>query len=321
MKIGVVGTGQVGSAAAYALALTGTATEVVLVDHEPRARPRPGRGHRPRRPLRLGHPRQRRRLPRPRRRRHRHHRRRRPAGAGRDPPRAPRPQRRRLPRRHRPRPRRRPGRDPARRLQPRGRDDPGGHPPLRPAAAPASSAPAPSSTPPASARCSAGHLGIAPQSVDAYVLGEHGDSEVLAWSSARAGGVALASFAAQVGAPLTDAVRAEIDTGVRRAAYTIIEGKGATWYGIGAGLARLAAAIARDERAVFSVSIATAEVEGVTDVALSIPRVDRPRRRHRRPLPRARPRRARRPPRQRRHAQGPRRRRPAVGHPNSTQNG
>jgi L-lactate dehydrogenase len=60
---------------------------------------------------------------------------------------------------------------------------------------------------------------------------------------------------------------------VRRAAYTIIEGKGATWYGIGAGLARLAAAIARDEGAVFSVAIATPEVEGVTDVALSIPRV------------------------------------------------
>ncbi len=117
------------------------------------------------------------------------------------------------------------------------------------------------------------HLGIAPQSVHAYVLGEHGDSEVLAWSSARAGSVDVASFAAQVGAPLTADVRAAIDTGVRRAAYTIIEGKGATWYGIGAGLARLAAAVARDEGAVFSVSIATPEVEGVRDVALSIPRV------------------------------------------------
>ena len=45
------------------------------------------------------------------------------------------------------------------------------------------------------------HLGISPGSVDAYVLGEHGDSEVLAWSAARAGAVPLASFAAQVGAP------------------------------------------------------------------------------------------------------------------------
>ena len=117
------------------------------------------------------------------------------------------------------------------------------------------------------------HLGIAPQSVHAYVLGEHGDSEVLAWSSARAGGRALPSLAAQDGVPLDDAVRARIDDGVRRAAYTIIAGKGATWYGIGAGLARVVGAIARDERDIFSVSITTPEVEGVTDVALSVPRI------------------------------------------------
>jgi L-lactate dehydrogenase len=117
------------------------------------------------------------------------------------------------------------------------------------------------------------HLGIAPQSVHAHVLGEHGDSEVLVWSAARAGSVPIASFAAQVGAPVTEAVRTEIDRGVRRAAYRIIEGKGATWYGIGAGLARIVRAVAADEGAVLSVSILTAEVEGVRDVALSVPRV------------------------------------------------
>lgn len=117
------------------------------------------------------------------------------------------------------------------------------------------------------------HLGIAPQSVHAYVMGEHGDSEVLAWSAARAGSVALNSFAAQVGAAITGDVRARIDTGVRRAAYTIIEGKGGTWYGIGAGLARIVRAIARNEQAVLSVSIRTPEVEGYRDVALSVPRV------------------------------------------------
>lgn len=117
------------------------------------------------------------------------------------------------------------------------------------------------------------HLGIAPQSVHAYVMGEHGDSEVLAWSAARAGSVSIRSFAAQVGAPLTDAVRTRIDSGVRNAAYTIIDGKGATWYGIGAGLARIVRAILRDEQAVLSVSILTDEVEGVRDVALSVPRV------------------------------------------------
>ena len=66
---------------------------------------------------------------------------------------------------------------------------------------------------------------------------------------------------------------ARIDDGVRNAAYTIIEGKGATWYGIGAGLARIVRAILRDEQSVLSVSIVTGEVEGVRDVALSVPRV------------------------------------------------
>lgn len=117
------------------------------------------------------------------------------------------------------------------------------------------------------------HLGIAPQSVHAYVLGEHGDSEVLAWSAARAGSVALATFAAQVSAPITDAVRSEIDDGVRRAAYRIIAGKGATWHGIGAGLARIVRAIAGDEGAVLSVSTRTADIGGVASVTLSLPRV------------------------------------------------
>lgn len=116
------------------------------------------------------------------------------------------------------------------------------------------------------------HLGISPGSVHGYVLGEHGDSEVLAWSSARAGSVPLESFAAQVSAPLTEDVRQRIDAGVRGAAYTIIEGKGATWYGIGGGLARIVAAIAGDEQAVLSISIVEPDVLGVTDVALSLPR-------------------------------------------------
>jgi L-lactate dehydrogenase len=117
------------------------------------------------------------------------------------------------------------------------------------------------------------HLGIAPQAVHAYVLGEHGDSEVLAWSGARAGSTPLATFAAQVGAALTDQVRAEIDHGTRRAAYRIIEGKGATWHGIGAGLARIVRAIAADEAAVLSISTLTHDVGGVASVTLSLPRV------------------------------------------------
>jgi L-lactate dehydrogenase len=117
------------------------------------------------------------------------------------------------------------------------------------------------------------HLGISSQSVHAYVLGEHGDSEVLTWSNALAGSVSVASFADQVGKPLSDAIRADIDDNVRNAAYRIIEGKGATYYGIGAGLQRIVKAIALDQRAVLSVSMVTPEVEGIVDVALSLPRV------------------------------------------------
>jgi len=117
------------------------------------------------------------------------------------------------------------------------------------------------------------HLGVAPQSVHALVLGEHGDSEVLAWSTARAGSVPIGAFAEQMGRPLDAAARAAIDEGVRRAAYRIIAGKGATWYGIGAGLARIVRAIAADQRDVLTVSMLTPEVMGVQDVALSLPRV------------------------------------------------
>lgn len=119
----------------------------------------------------------------------------------------------------------------------------------------------------------ADHLGLAAQSVHATVLGEHGDSEVLAWSSARVGAEPLAACAAKLGVPISAVVREHIDIGVRRAAYRIIAGKGATWYGIGAGLARIVRAIRDDQRAVLTVSIRTAEVAGVEDVALSLPRV------------------------------------------------
>jgi L-lactate dehydrogenase len=117
------------------------------------------------------------------------------------------------------------------------------------------------------------HLKVSPRSIHAYVLGEHGDSQVLAWSCARVGAIPVAGFGAQVGAPITEAVQAEIDNNTRNAAYTIVKGKGSTYYGIGAGLARIVGAIRQDEQAVFTVSIVTANVEGIRDVALSLPRV------------------------------------------------
>jgi L-lactate dehydrogenase len=117
------------------------------------------------------------------------------------------------------------------------------------------------------------HFGVAPQSVHAYVLGEHGDSEVLAWSNAKVGGVLINEFCEQTGCALTEEVRSSIDEGVRRAAYRIIEGKGATYYGIGAGIARIVRAIRDDERAVLTISASTEAADELSGVSLSLPRI------------------------------------------------
>jgi L-lactate dehydrogenase len=117
------------------------------------------------------------------------------------------------------------------------------------------------------------HLAVSPQSVHAYVLGEHGDSEVLAWSSARVGSVPLMAFAEQMQRPLTADIRGDIDDGVRNAAARIIKGKGSTYFGIGAGLARIVEAIIDDRRDILSVSSVTSHIAGVDSVAASVPRV------------------------------------------------
>lgn len=117
------------------------------------------------------------------------------------------------------------------------------------------------------------HLGVAPQSVHAYVLGEHGDSEVLVWSSITVGGVPVSEFAAQMGRPLTPEAKTRIDEGVRRAADRIIDGKGATNYGIGAGIAAMVRAIRDDSRTVMTLSSPAPEVEFLQGTCLSLPRV------------------------------------------------
>ena len=115
------------------------------------------------------------------------------------------------------------------------------------------------------------HLGIDPQHVHAYVLGEHGDSEVLAWSSVTIAGLALDDYCAQVGKPLSAIDRRNIDQGVRRAAYSIIEGKGATYYGIGSAIARIAEILLRDQRAALTVFAPLHELLGVEQVTVSMP--------------------------------------------------
>ena len=116
-------------------------------------------------------------------------------------------------------------------------------------------------------------LSVSPTSVHAYVLGEHGDSEVLLWSKVRVGGVGLADFARQMGIAVTSDLRMRIDDGVRRAAYRIIEGKGSTYYGIGAGLTRIVRAIRSDERVVLTVSIRARGLANFPEVAFSMPRI------------------------------------------------
>jgi L-lactate dehydrogenase len=117
------------------------------------------------------------------------------------------------------------------------------------------------------------HLGVDPQHVHAYVLGEHGDSEVLAWSMVTIGTVPLEDFCRQQGIDLSSEVKEEIDRSVRYAAYSIIEGKGATYYGIAAALARIVTTILGDQRSVLTVCTPAAEVAGVADVTVALPRL------------------------------------------------
>jgi L-lactate dehydrogenase len=117
------------------------------------------------------------------------------------------------------------------------------------------------------------HLGVAANNVHGYVLGEHGDSEVLAWSLVTVGVIPLADFCRSQNLQLNDTVKQTVDQKVRRAAYTIIEGKGATYYGIGSALARIVDAILDDQRAVLTVCSPVAHVAGVTNVTLALPHI------------------------------------------------
>ncbi len=114
------------------------------------------------------------------------------------------------------------------------------------------------------------HLGIDSQHVHGYVVGEHGDSEVLTWSLITIGGMPLLEFCYQQHITLDDEVRQQIDEGVRRAAYRIISGKGATYYGIGSALAHIVDVILHDQRAVLTVCTPVDEIAGVEKVTVAL---------------------------------------------------
>lgn len=117
------------------------------------------------------------------------------------------------------------------------------------------------------------HLRVDSHHVHGYVLGEHGDSEVLTWSLVTVAGMPLEDFARVTQAVVDDDVRARIDREVRGAAQAIIAGKGATYYGIGSALARIASAVLGDQRAVLTVASETRHIAGVDHVTLSLPRL------------------------------------------------
>ena len=105
-------------------------------------------------------------------------------------------------------------------------------------------------------------VGVSPKDIDAYVMGEHGDSEFVPWSNAN---IALRSLSSY----LTKEEKSKIENDVRNSAYEIIERKGATYYGIGMCLVRITDAILGDENVILSVSAYDKE----NDIYISTPAI------------------------------------------------
>lgn len=114
-------------------------------------------------------------------------------------------------------------------------------------------------------------LKVDSQHIHAYVLGEHGDSEVLTWSQVTVGGIPLEEFCTGKEISICPDDYVAIDERVRRAAYRIIEGKGATYYGIGSAIARIVEVILQDERSLLTVCTPMKDVVGIKDVTVSLP--------------------------------------------------
>ncbi|HVO47211.1 MAG TPA: L-lactate dehydrogenase [Steroidobacteraceae bacterium] len=115
------------------------------------------------------------------------------------------------------------------------------------------------------------HFDVDPQHIHGYVVGEHGDSEVLAWSQTTIAGLSMEEFAHVQGTPLSGEERQQIDEQVRRAAYHIIAGKGATNYGIGGAVARIADVVLHDQRAILTICTQIKHVPDCDGVTLSLP--------------------------------------------------
>lgn len=117
------------------------------------------------------------------------------------------------------------------------------------------------------------HLQVDSRAVHAFILGEHGDSEIVAWSSANVSGLPLHNFCEMRGYFDHDAAMETLAAGVKNSAYEIIDKKGATYYGIAMSVRRVCEAIVRDEKSILPVSSVQHGSYGIQDVALSLPAV------------------------------------------------
>lgn len=114
-------------------------------------------------------------------------------------------------------------------------------------------------------------LGVDATHVHGYVIGEHGDSEVLTWSLTTIGNTPLNVFCQMHQMKAWVEKQQEIEDNVRHAAYQIIAGKGATYYGVGSALARIVRNVLQDRRAIMTVCTPMPEIAGVQDVTVSLP--------------------------------------------------
>jgi L-lactate dehydrogenase len=117
------------------------------------------------------------------------------------------------------------------------------------------------------------HFGVDARSVHAYIIGEHGDSEVPVWSLANIAGMRIPEFCAANGYNCNDPDLDDIFRQTRDAAYQIIQRKSATYYAIGSGLLRIAEAILRDQNTVLSISNLIEDYYGISGVCLSLPTI------------------------------------------------
>lgn len=117
------------------------------------------------------------------------------------------------------------------------------------------------------------HFKVDPHSVHAYIIGEHGDSEVPVWSLANIAGMHLPQFCAAHQRAYDQTVMDEIFRQTRDAAYHIIQRKGSTYYAVAAGLMRIVEAMLRDQSAVPSVSSLVENYQGIKNVCLSLPTI------------------------------------------------